>query len=56
MHASPEVLEAIGVAANIYNGWDNTITSNGSKLKVGQGYASNNFYHPRAKRENISTR
>ena len=43
MHASPEVLEAIGVAANIYNGWDNTITSNGGKLKVGQGYASNNF-------------
>ena len=43
MNASPKVLEAIGVAANICSRWDNMIISDGGKLIVGQGYASINF-------------
>ena len=38
--ASPEVLETMEVAANIHE--DDTITPDGGKLIVGQGYASNN--------------
>ena len=34
MDASPEVLEAMGVAANIHE--DDTITPDGGKLMVGQ--------------------
>ena len=37
--ASPEVLETMGIAANIHE--DDTIIPDGGKLKVGQGYASN---------------
>ena len=36
--ASPEVLESMGIAANIHE--DDTITPEGSKLMVGQGYAA----------------
>ena len=31
----------MGVATNIHDGWDNTITPDGGKLMVGQGYAFN---------------
>ena len=34
--ASPEVLETMGVAANIHE--DDTITPDGGKLMMGQGY------------------
>ena len=37
--ALPEELEAMGVAANIHE--DDTITPDGGKLIVEQGYASN---------------
>ena len=37
--ASPEVLETMEAAANIHE--NDTITSDGGKLIVGQGYASN---------------
>ena len=37
--ASPEVLETMGVAANIHE--DDTITPDSGKLIVGQGYTSN---------------
>ena len=40
-NASPEVLETMGVAANIHE--DDTITPDGGKLMVGQGYASNKY-------------
>ena len=36
--ASPKVLETIRIAGNIHE--DDTITPDGGKLKVGQGYAS----------------
>ena len=48
MSASPEVLESMGVAANIYE--DNMITLNSGKLIIGQGYASNSFYISSSKR------
>ena len=37
-HASPEVLETMEAAANIHV--DDTITPDGGKLMVGQGYAA----------------
>ena len=41
MDASPEVLESMGVAADIHE--DDTMTPNGGKLLMGQGYTSNSF-------------
>ena len=43
MDASPEVLESMGIAANIHDGLDKTITLDDGKLIVGQGYSSNIF-------------
>ena len=41
MDTSPELLESAEVAANIHNGWHNTITPDNGKLLVGQGSVSN---------------
>ena len=45
--ASPEVLETMEAAANVYE--DDTITPDGGKLIVGQGYASNKISHRRSR-------
>ena len=47
--ASPEVLETMGVATNIHE--DDTITPDGGKLMVGQGYASKPKSQIRQRRE-----
>ena len=47
--ASPEVLEFMGVAANIHE--DDTIIPDGGKLMVGEGYASKPKSQIRQRRE-----